>query len=102
MEPCPAAPAGARSTRLPQARVLMGDLNTGPRAPVRRTGLRLLAMAPTFPADNPDRQLDHILTDDAGCRPRVRGAPAGDLGSPAADRRSPSASRQVGTRRAEV
>jgi endonuclease/exonuclease/phosphatase family metal-dependent hydrolase len=48
----------------PSPRVLMGDLNTGPRAPARRTGLRPLATAPTFPADNPDRQLDHILTND--------------------------------------
>jgi endonuclease/exonuclease/phosphatase family metal-dependent hydrolase len=48
----------------PGPRVLMGDLNTGARAPARRTGLRPLATAPTFPIDNPDRQLDHILTDD--------------------------------------
>lgn len=59
----------------PRPRVLMGDLNTGPRAPVRRTGLRLLAMAPTFPADNPDRQLDHILTDDARLQAHACAAP---------------------------
>jgi endonuclease/exonuclease/phosphatase family metal-dependent hydrolase len=48
----------------PGPRVLMGDLNMGPRAPRRRTGLRPLATASTFPADIPARQLDHILTDD--------------------------------------
>jgi endonuclease/exonuclease/phosphatase family metal-dependent hydrolase len=46
--------------------VLMGDLNMSPPTPQRWTGLRPLATAPTFPIDNPDRQLDHILTDDAG------------------------------------
>ena len=49
-------------------RVLMGDLNMAPR-PVRRwTRLRALASALTFPADEPDRQLDHIVTDDRGLR----------------------------------
>jgi endonuclease/exonuclease/phosphatase family metal-dependent hydrolase len=48
-------------------RVLMGDFNMTPPAPSRRTGLRPLASAPTFPAEDPDRQLDHILTD-AGLR----------------------------------
>jgi endonuclease/exonuclease/phosphatase family metal-dependent hydrolase len=46
--------------------VLMGDLNIRPPTPQRWTGLRPLATAPTFPIDQPDRQLDHILTDDAG------------------------------------
>ncbi|HEX2283579.1 MAG TPA: endonuclease, partial [Mycobacterium sp.] len=36
--------------------------------PTRRTGLRTLGEAPTFPADEPCHQLDHILTDDAGLR----------------------------------
>jgi len=49
-------------------RVLMGDLNMAPPAPRRWTGLRPLAEAPTFPADAPDRQLDHILTDAAALR----------------------------------
>jgi endonuclease/exonuclease/phosphatase family metal-dependent hydrolase len=32
---------------------------------VRRwSGMRALAVAATFPAETPDRQLDHILTDD--------------------------------------
>ncbi|MBB3747552.1 endonuclease/exonuclease/phosphatase family metal-dependent hydrolase [Mycolicibacterium sp. BK634] len=48
---------------LPGPRVLMGDLNMKPPVPSRRTGLRSLAVAPTFPLHCPDRQLDHILTD---------------------------------------
>lgn len=48
------------------ARVLMGDLNMSPPAPERWTRMRPLATAPTFPIADPDRQLDHILTDDAG------------------------------------
>ncbi len=28
--------------------------------------MRALAMAPTFPSDVPERQLDHVLTDDPG------------------------------------
>ncbi|OBI45851.1 endonuclease [Mycobacterium kyorinense] len=46
-------------------RVLMGDLNMGPATPQRRTRLRPLASVLTFPVDAPDRQLDHILTDDS-------------------------------------
>ena len=49
----------------PGPRVLMGDLNMSPPAPSRWTRLRPLGMAPTFPADVPVRQLDHVLTDDA-------------------------------------
>jgi endonuclease/exonuclease/phosphatase family metal-dependent hydrolase len=30
--------------------------------------MRALAVAPTFPAPQPSRQLDHILTDDLGLR----------------------------------
>ncbi|MED5812811.1 endonuclease/exonuclease/phosphatase family protein [Mycolicibacterium sp. 050232] len=43
----------------PGPRVLMGDLNSG--APVQ---WRPLGEAPTFPADTPTTQLDHVLTDD--------------------------------------
>jgi endonuclease/exonuclease/phosphatase family metal-dependent hydrolase len=49
---------------LPGPRVLMGDLNLTPPTAARWTGLRSLASAPTFPAHDPCRQLDHILTDD--------------------------------------
>jgi endonuclease/exonuclease/phosphatase family metal-dependent hydrolase len=48
----------------PGPRVLMGDLNMNPPTPERLTRLRPLATALTFPVDAPDRQLDHILTDD--------------------------------------
>jgi endonuclease/exonuclease/phosphatase family metal-dependent hydrolase len=47
----------------PGPRVLMGDLNMSPPAVRRWSGLRPLAEALTFPADEPHRQLDHILTD---------------------------------------
>ncbi|RDH77004.1 endonuclease [Mycolicibacterium moriokaense] len=49
-------------------RVLMGDLNmTAPKVG-RWHALRPLALAPTFPAEHPDRQLDHILADDPALR----------------------------------
>lgn len=43
--------------------VLMGDLNMGPVRAATLTGLRPLADRPTFPADAPTEQLDHILLD---------------------------------------
>ncbi|MCT7658256.1 endonuclease/exonuclease/phosphatase family protein [Mycobacterium deserti] len=48
----------------PGPRVLMGDLNMTPPKPGRWTGMRPLGEAATFPADEPDSQLDHVLTDD--------------------------------------
>jgi endonuclease/exonuclease/phosphatase family metal-dependent hydrolase len=48
----------------PRPRVLMGDLNMSPPTPERWTRLRPLAAALTFPITAPNRQLDHILTDD--------------------------------------
>ncbi|MEB4210177.1 endonuclease/exonuclease/phosphatase family protein [Mycobacterium sp. 94-17] len=51
---------------LPGPRLLTGDLNMTPTAVRRWSGMRALAAAPTFPADAPNRQLDHILTDDHG------------------------------------
>ncbi len=50
-----ALPAGGHPT------VLLGDLNLGPRAAHRLTGLTPLATGPTFPASTPRHQLDHIL-----------------------------------------
>jgi endonuclease/exonuclease/phosphatase family metal-dependent hydrolase len=47
----------------PGPRVLMGDLNMSPPTPRRWTGMRSLGAALTFPAERPERQLDHILTD---------------------------------------
>jgi endonuclease/exonuclease/phosphatase family metal-dependent hydrolase len=41
--------------------LLMGDLNMTPPGPVRITGYRALATRPTFPDDDPARQLDHVL-----------------------------------------
>ena len=77
----------ARGGRL----VVMGDLNMGPAQAVRLTGMRSLATGLTFPAEAPDRQLDHILG--RGPLPRVRrrdGAPPAALGSPGAVSRSVS------------
>jgi endonuclease/exonuclease/phosphatase family metal-dependent hydrolase len=54
---------------LPGPRLLTGDLNMTPTTVRRWSGMRALAAAQTFPADHPNRQLDHILTDD----PRLRG-----------------------------
>lgn len=45
-------------------RVLMGDLNMTPPPKRRWLGMRPLGGALTFPSDHPQRQLDHILTDD--------------------------------------
>jgi endonuclease/exonuclease/phosphatase family metal-dependent hydrolase len=54
----------ARDLRgLPGPRLLVGDLNLTPTAVHRCSGMRPLASAPTFPAPDPNRQLDHILTD---------------------------------------
>ena len=41
--------------------VLVGDLNMEPGQAERISGLRPAAAAPTFPADRPARQLDHVL-----------------------------------------
>lgn len=64
---------------LPGPRILTGDLNLTRDAVTRCTGLRSLAAAPTFPADAPTRQLDHILTDDPALRARSHAAPAAAL-----------------------
>lgn len=53
---------------LPGPRLLMGDLNLPPSVVHRWSGMRPLASATTFPAPAPDRQLDHILTDDRELR----------------------------------
>jgi endonuclease/exonuclease/phosphatase family metal-dependent hydrolase len=74
----------ARDLRaFPGPRVLMGDLNMTPPAPQRWTRLRPLATAPTFPSDRPDRQLDHILTDD----PQLQAAPCSTPALPISDHR---------------
>lgn len=43
--------------------LLMGDLNLEAPAVTRISGMRHLGGAPTFPADRPERQLDHVLLD---------------------------------------
>jgi endonuclease/exonuclease/phosphatase family metal-dependent hydrolase len=48
----------------------MGDLNMAPSAAARYSRLRPVATALTFPADVPDRQLDHVLTEGATMRGR--------------------------------
>ena len=53
---------------LPGPRLLVGDLNLKPAAVNRWSGMRSLASAATFPAHAPDRQIDHILTDDRELR----------------------------------
>jgi endonuclease/exonuclease/phosphatase family metal-dependent hydrolase len=49
-------------------RVLMGDLNMTPPRTRRWAGMRSLCAELTFPSDDPQRQLDHILTDDPTLR----------------------------------
>lgn len=51
---------------LPWPRILTGDLNMSATAARRWSGLRQLASVPTYPADRPSTQLDHVLTDDPG------------------------------------
>jgi endonuclease/exonuclease/phosphatase family metal-dependent hydrolase len=50
--------------RSPAPRLVMGDLNMGPRLAALVSGLRPLARALTFPADRPRAQRDHVLADD--------------------------------------
>ncbi len=64
----------ARALRGPDAAVLMGDLNMGPSPASRTSGLQPLAVGPTFPADAPQRQLDHVLARGLP-RPAVLGGP---------------------------
>lgn len=52
----------------PGPRLLTGDLNMTPQTVRRWSGMRALAVAETFPAADPNRQLDHILTDDRRLR----------------------------------
>ena len=48
---------------LPRPLVLMGDLNLPGPVPRRLTGWSSLVTAPTFPAQKPRLQLDHVLAD---------------------------------------
>lgn len=53
---------------LPAPRVLLGDLNLPARLAGPISGWRVLGRAPTYPADAPRIQLDHILADRRGGR----------------------------------
>jgi endonuclease/exonuclease/phosphatase family metal-dependent hydrolase len=76
----------ARAMRaLPAPRVLLGDLNLPGALPRWLTGWRALAMLPTYPADEPKVQLDHILEHGSGL-PAVVGAQA--LPMPLSDHRA--------------
>jgi endonuclease/exonuclease/phosphatase family metal-dependent hydrolase len=67
----------------PGPRLLTGDLNMTPDAVRRWSGMRPLAVAATFPAQTPHRQLDHILTDDV----RLRGGAVASDAMPISDHR---------------
>jgi endonuclease/exonuclease/phosphatase family metal-dependent hydrolase len=45
--------------------LLTGDLNMGAARAASLTGLRSLAAHPTFPANEPREQIDHVLADGA-------------------------------------
>jgi endonuclease/exonuclease/phosphatase family metal-dependent hydrolase len=60
---------------LPGPRLLMGDLNMGPPGPTALTGMRSLAAMPTFPAHEPQRQLDFVLVDDPSVQARYCDTP---------------------------
>lgn len=49
---------------MPGPRMIMGDLNMIPPSPESGTGMRSLAAVPTFPTDDPCKQLDYVLVDD--------------------------------------
>ena len=59
----------------PGPRILAGDLNLLAPAAHRWSGMRPLAHGATFPAPEPTRQLDHILTDDRRLYARTCDAP---------------------------
>jgi len=64
---------------LPGPHLLTGDLNLTPGPAARWSRMRALASAATFPAEAPQRQLDHILTDHPGLRGRYCDAPPAPL-----------------------
>lgn len=60
----------AAVNELPGPRLIVGDLNLRPSAARRGSGMQTLAVAPTYPAHGPRRQLDHVLADDPGLTAR--------------------------------
>lgn len=70
----------ARDLRsMPGPHLLLGDLNLTGRPAARWSGMRPLASAATFPASAPERQLDHVLTDDPSLRAHRCGTPMAAL-----------------------
>ncbi|OBB77815.1 MULTISPECIES: endonuclease/exonuclease/phosphatase family protein [Mycolicibacterium] len=65
-------------------RMLLGDLNMSPPTPARWARMRSLGEGLTFPAHAPDRQLDHVLTDD----PRLRVEKCSAVSLPISDHRA--------------
>ena len=70
--------------QLPEPHVLLGDLNLPGRIPAWLTGWQTLATLPTYPADEPRVQLDHVLA--WGQLPPVRAARA--VATPLSDHRA--------------
>jgi endonuclease/exonuclease/phosphatase family metal-dependent hydrolase len=66
---------GTELRGLPGPHVVMGDLNLSSTAAQRASGLRTLAVAATYPAHRPRRQLDHVLTNDPGLTVRHQETP---------------------------
>ena len=66
-----------------QPLVLMGDLNMGLDRATRITGLRSAASEPTFPVDDPQQQIDHVLV-----RGAVRATGAASVRLPVSDHRA--------------
>ena len=66
----------AAVNELPGPRLIVGDLNLRPSAARRGSGMQTLAVAPTYPAHGPRRQLDHVLVDDPGWTARHWETPA--------------------------
>ncbi|MCV7015178.1 endonuclease/exonuclease/phosphatase family protein [Mycolicibacterium madagascariense] len=60
----------------PGPRLVVGDLNLRASVARRESGMHTLAVAPTYPAHRPRRQLDHVLTNDPGLSARHWEAPA--------------------------
>ncbi len=68
----------------PGSAILMGDLNMGPRLARRITGMEPLAAGATFPAHEPEQQIDHILARGLPRLPSVS-SPGGAIRLPMSD-----------------
>jgi endonuclease/exonuclease/phosphatase family metal-dependent hydrolase len=71
-------------TGTPEPLVIVGDLNMQPRQATRLSGMRSIASAPTFPVQQPTRQIDHVLV-----RGKLRASgPAESVRLPLSDHRA--------------